>query len=173
MTELNGCQPLKIKVLGPYTFSIGDTSAYSEYKTGGTFQQVKMPKTLSFKPLKDSLASPEFFITDFAKFDRPAQLHIGFQALDAFKKKHGHFTKPRNEGCTFNRRSSSIRLMPLNFLNWPKKLTTNVPKRLSWMKNYSNNLHMDHKVIYVQWLPFSEASLPKKFWRPAVGNFIP
>lgn len=26
MTELNGCDPTKIKVLGPYTFSIGDTS---------------------------------------------------------------------------------------------------------------------------------------------------
>jgi len=26
MTELNGCEPIKIKVLGPYTFSIGDTS---------------------------------------------------------------------------------------------------------------------------------------------------
>lgn len=26
MTELNGCEPTKIKVLGPYTFSIGDTS---------------------------------------------------------------------------------------------------------------------------------------------------
>lgn len=28
MTELNGCEPIKIKVLGPYTFSIGDTSKY-------------------------------------------------------------------------------------------------------------------------------------------------
>lgn len=26
MTELNGCEPIKIKVLGPYTFSIGDTA---------------------------------------------------------------------------------------------------------------------------------------------------
>lgn len=28
MTELNGCEPIKIKVLGPYTFSIGDTARY-------------------------------------------------------------------------------------------------------------------------------------------------
>lgn len=26
MTELNGCEAIKIKVLGPYTFSIGDTA---------------------------------------------------------------------------------------------------------------------------------------------------
>ena len=31
MIELNGCEPRKIKVLGPYTFSIGDTSVFSEY----------------------------------------------------------------------------------------------------------------------------------------------
>ena len=48
MTELNGCEPRKITVKGPYTFSIGDTSGLSEYKTGGIFTQVKMPKILQF-----------------------------------------------------------------------------------------------------------------------------
>ena len=48
MTELNGCEPRKISVKGPYTFSIGDTSGLSEYKTGGIFTQVKMPKILAF-----------------------------------------------------------------------------------------------------------------------------
>ena len=48
MTELNGCEPRKITVKGPYTFSIGDTSDLGEYKTGGIFTQVKMPKILVF-----------------------------------------------------------------------------------------------------------------------------
>ena len=48
MIELNGCSPLKIKVLGPYTFSIGDTSNLSNYKRGGIVSQVKMPITLNF-----------------------------------------------------------------------------------------------------------------------------
>jgi ubiquitin-activating enzyme E1 len=48
MTELNGCEPKKISVKGPYTFTIGDTSGYAEYKTGGIFTQVKMPKILEF-----------------------------------------------------------------------------------------------------------------------------
>ena len=34
--------------LGPYTFSIGDTSDFSEYVRGGIISQVKMPKTVSF-----------------------------------------------------------------------------------------------------------------------------
>lgn len=48
MTELNGCEPRKVTVKGPYTFCIGDTSNLSDYKTGGTFTQVKMPKILDF-----------------------------------------------------------------------------------------------------------------------------
>ena len=48
MTELNGCEPRKITVKGAYTFAIGDTSSLSEYKTGGIFTQVKMPKILQF-----------------------------------------------------------------------------------------------------------------------------
>ena len=46
--ELNGCEPRKVSVKGPYTFSIGDTTAVGEYKTGGIFTQVKMPKILEF-----------------------------------------------------------------------------------------------------------------------------
>ena len=46
--ELNGCEPRKVTVKGPYTFTIGDTTALGEYKTGGIFTQVKMPKILEF-----------------------------------------------------------------------------------------------------------------------------
>ncbi|KAH9938241.1 ubiquitin activating enzyme [Fomitopsis serialis] len=81
MNELNGCEPRKVTVKGPYTFAIGDTSNLGEYKTGGIFTQVKMPKIFEFKSLRTSLKEPEFFITDFAKFDRPASLHAGFQTL--------------------------------------------------------------------------------------------
>lgn len=48
MSELNNCEPRKVSVKGPYTFSIGDTSSLQEYKTGGIFTQVKMPKIINF-----------------------------------------------------------------------------------------------------------------------------
>lgn len=48
MTELNGCEPRKIKVLGSYTFSIGDTRKFSPYIRGGIVTLVKMPQTMSF-----------------------------------------------------------------------------------------------------------------------------
>ncbi|XP_018414690.1 PREDICTED: ubiquitin-like modifier-activating enzyme 1 isoform X2 [Nanorana parkeri] len=97
MTELNSCKPVEIKVLGPYTFSICDTTGFSDYVRGGIVSQVKMPKKFVFKPMRESIQEPEFLITDFAKFDRPSQLHLGFQGLHAFQKKHGRLPKPRNE----------------------------------------------------------------------------
>ena len=48
MVDLNGCEPRKVSVKGPYTFSIGDTTSFGGYKTGGIFTQVKMPKILEF-----------------------------------------------------------------------------------------------------------------------------
>uniref|UniRef100_A0AAU7BNT9 E1 ubiquitin-activating enzyme n=1 Tax=Propylea japonica TaxID=158624 RepID=A0AAU7BNT9_9CUCU len=80
MTELNNCKPIKIKVLGPYTFSIAT--------------QVKMPKVLQFKPLKESLKQPEFLISDFAKFDHPQQLHFGYMALHKYLEKNGRTPHP-------------------------------------------------------------------------------
>ncbi|KIJ37341.1 hypothetical protein M422DRAFT_122423, partial [Sphaerobolus stellatus SS14] len=96
MEALNGCEPRKVTVKGPYTFTIGSTIGLGQYASGGIFNQVKMPKVLSFKSLRESLKSPEFFISDFAKFDRPATLHVGFQALSAFQTKHGRLPAPRS-----------------------------------------------------------------------------
>ena len=39
---------------------------------------------------------PEHIITDFAKFERPGQLHIAYQALHEYAKKNGSLPKPRN-----------------------------------------------------------------------------
>ncbi|KAG5729708.1 Ubiquitin-activating enzyme E1 1, partial [Termitomyces sp. T112] len=96
MTELNGCEPRKVTVKGPYTFTIGDTSNLGNYKSGGIFTQVKMPKSIEFKSLRESLITPEFFVTDFGKFDRPATLHAGFQALSRFRSQNNRLPRPRN-----------------------------------------------------------------------------
>ncbi|XP_077585017.1 ubiquitin-like modifier-activating enzyme 1 isoform X2 [Stigmatopora nigra] len=97
MSELNGCQAVEIKVLGPYTFSIGDTAEFTDYVRGGIVSQVKMPKKFTFKSISSSMAEPEFVMTDFGKFERPGQLHIGFQAIHAFQKKHSRLPSPWNK----------------------------------------------------------------------------
>lgn len=42
------------------------------------------------------MQSPELFITDFAKFDRPATLHAGFKALSEFCSEYKRLPRPRN-----------------------------------------------------------------------------
>ena len=96
MTELNGCIPRKVVVTGPYTFKIGDCSRFGRYETGGYFNQAKMPEKLQFKSFQDSFSSPEFLVSDFAKFDRPAVLHLCFKARALYQSKFGRLPKPRN-----------------------------------------------------------------------------
>ncbi|RCI16896.1 hypothetical protein L249_2885 [Ophiocordyceps polyrhachis-furcata BCC 54312] len=97
MEGLNGCEPRKITVRGPYTFSIGDVSGLGTYKRGGIYQQVKMPELINFNNFTTSLKEPEFVISDYAKYDRPQQLHVGFQALEAFQLAKGRLPKPMDE----------------------------------------------------------------------------
>ncbi|XP_035226335.1 ubiquitin-like modifier-activating enzyme 1 [Stegodyphus dumicola] len=98
MIELNGCEPRKVQVFGPYTFGIGDTSNFSDYIRGGVATQVNMPKTIHFKSFKEAIVDPEFIMTDFAKLDRPPQLHLAFQAVHNFRQKNGRLPKSWNEG---------------------------------------------------------------------------
>jgi ubiquitin-activating enzyme E1 len=56
-----------------------------------------MPQFINFEPLNIQLKKPEFLISDFAKFDRPQQLHFGVQALHSFAESH-HGTLPKAHG---------------------------------------------------------------------------
>lgn len=94
---LNGCDARKVTVAGPFTFTldIADEEDKERFEsgsssTGGYVTQVKQPLAVKFKPLQSALAAPgEFLLSDFAKLDRSALLHIAFQALDAFQSKNG------------------------------------------------------------------------------------
>ncbi|KAF2458969.1 putative ubiquitin-protein ligase [Lineolata rhizophorae] len=98
MEGLNDGKPREISVKGPYTFSIGDVSGLGEYRRGGIYTQVKKKKVMQFNSLQEELKNPTLMMSDFAKFDRPAQLHVGFQALHKFAENHGGaFPKPHGE----------------------------------------------------------------------------
>ncbi|XP_067908159.1 ubiquitin-like modifier-activating enzyme 1 isoform X2 [Heterodontus francisci] len=94
MTELNNCKPVEVQVNGPYSFLIHDTSSFSDYEKGGIAKEVKMPKKLTFKPLRVALQEPNYNITDFGKIYRHGTLHIAFQALHQFVRDYGHLPKP-------------------------------------------------------------------------------
>lgn len=95
MTELNG-REFKVKVLGPFTFSIGDTSTFSDYVRGGIATQVKKPVVMEFKSMKDTLQDPPLVDADWTKFNHPTNMHVAFQALDKFRTSHNAMPKPWN-----------------------------------------------------------------------------
>lgn len=86
MTELNDGKPRKIKTARPYSFTLDeDTTSFRPYEKGGIVTQVKQPKVVNFKPLREALKDPgEFLLSDFSKFDRPPLLHLAFQGLHKF-----------------------------------------------------------------------------------------
>ena len=70
-----------------HTFEVeDDSSGYHAYEKGGLVTQLKETKVLNFRTLSQALEEPgEFLLSDFAKLERPALLHVGFQALDKFQ----------------------------------------------------------------------------------------
>lgn len=101
--SFNHQQPQQITILGPYTFSIGDTRNLTPYISGGYVHQVKRPIKINFSPLRESLLSPKFVTTDWAKLEKPNQILLAIQALDTFISQHGRYPKPydRDDSKTF------------------------------------------------------------------------
>lgn len=97
MTELNGSVPRPIKVTGPYSFTIEDTTGYKPYIREGIVTQVKVPKTIAFSSYKQSLTQPgELPTPDLAKFGRSEQLHIALQALQKYRAQNSSLPAVRN-----------------------------------------------------------------------------
>lgn len=95
MTELNGCAPRKINVIGDFTFSIGDTSQLGDYVRGGIATQVKMPISMNFKSFSETLFNPNYQAVEYM-VPRQQQLHVAFQTIDQFKAEHKRLPKPWN-----------------------------------------------------------------------------
>lgn len=93
MTELNDGKPRKVKNARAYSFNLEeDTTNFGAYERGGIVTQVKQPKVLNFKPLKEAIKDAgDFLLSDFSKFDRPPLLHLAFQALDKFVSELGRY----------------------------------------------------------------------------------
>lgn len=93
MTELNDTPPRPIKYIGPYSFSIEDTTGYSPYLREGIVEQVKVPSKFTFKSYDESCLNPvleePLMVPDLGKFGRPEQLHIAFRALREYQRRNG------------------------------------------------------------------------------------
>uniref|UniRef100_A0A672SHR6 E1 ubiquitin-activating enzyme n=1 Tax=Sinocyclocheilus grahami TaxID=75366 RepID=A0A672SHR6_SINGR len=91
MTELNSYGPIEIKVRDIYSFSICNTSNFSEYVKGGVATEVKQTEILTIR-------DPELVeMTDYGKIQRNLSLHLAFQALHRFTQKYSRVPHPRSQ----------------------------------------------------------------------------
>ncbi|GAA6074810.1 ubiquitin-like modifier-activating enzyme 1 isoform X1, partial [Tachysurus ichikawai] len=102
MTELNSYGPIEVKMLDNYSFSICDTSNFTEFEKGGVATEVKETKMLNFIPLDVALEKvmqdEELLVpTDHGKVQRHQSLHLGFRALQEFQQKYNRLPKSRNQ----------------------------------------------------------------------------
>lgn len=102
MTELNNSVPRKIEYISPISIGIGDISSFGEYTNGGIMEQVKVPKTYSYKSLTERFENPYNNNKvpdpiDLSKFGRNELLHVGILALNNFYKAHNCLPELNNE----------------------------------------------------------------------------
>ena len=90
-----------VKATGPYTFSLPDVDLSNMPTTAsepqqGYITQIKQPVTMQFEPYAKKVDEPgEYMLSDFAKFDRPPILHLGFQAIvEYMTKNNGALPQP-------------------------------------------------------------------------------
>ncbi|NXT19947.1 UBA1 enzyme, partial [Syrrhaptes paradoxus] len=95
MTELNGREPIPVRVLDAFRLEIGDTSSFSPYRRGGLVSQVRLPQVHSYEPLRWALAEPRIQVTSPEELLRSRSLHAAFQALHRFREEQGHLPRPR------------------------------------------------------------------------------
>ncbi|OMJ80020.1 hypothetical protein SteCoe_19844 [Stentor coeruleus] len=102
MTEINGLEPMPVKFVSPFSFSIGDTSSFGSYTREGIVEQVKVPTKFEFKSFAETLKNPAvkepLMVSDLGKFGRPEQLHFAQWAVREFQKIHHYLPELLNQG---------------------------------------------------------------------------
>lgn len=96
MEELNSLGPIQVKRTGKHEFTICDTTNFKPYVAGGYVKQVKQPKEIQYQSLHVQLAQPKLNDYDYAKLDKPQQLHAGFCALAQFQTINRRLPSPYN-----------------------------------------------------------------------------
>ena len=95
MVELNSIAQIRIKKCRPYSFSLDlDTTSFKEYTRQGIVADIKVPQTISFHALSQSIKDPSassrygLIDADLRHIGRSQQLHTGVRALHQFHSIH-------------------------------------------------------------------------------------
>ena len=152
MVELNNSNPRQIKIKGE-TIEIGDTSQFSEYKSGGTIFNIKLNKKISFESFAERIEIP---IKESEPYNNPIDiininiqeiLHIGLLSLFDFYKKYGFLPEINN-----SKMANELYDISKNVLQQKEQ------KNLYWVKDLRNIMNecydADFDVIFEKHIKF-------------------
>lgn len=138
MNELNNKDPMKIKIIDKETFSIGDTSNFNDYESGGIVKEALIPFKRSFLNFQESFYNPftETIICQSINMKKGKKelFHICLIAIH-------HFLNIHNNLPEINNKNDVIEIIKL------VKLLINFGKNKDWIKkiksideNYLENI---------------------------------
>lgn len=140
----------QISVISPYTFKIGDTSAFGKYLGEGICTQIKEPFNIHFKSLEEALSDPlgkdmhEMFDPDmdFENLNKPYELHFYLNVILDFYDNYN-------------------RLPNYNDLNILKELSAQLLKG-----KFSNKNIIPNELLFTRICKYSECqiSASASFW---------
>jgi ubiquitin-activating enzyme E1 len=86
MTELNSLKPTIIETIGGYSFKLHvDGTGFGAFTGTGLVENVKVPKTVKYHSLRESLKNPAMLETpDQRCWGRSDQLHLAYLGIFEF-----------------------------------------------------------------------------------------
>jgi ubiquitin-activating enzyme E1 len=99
MTELNNLPATQVEVIDGFSFKLKvDATGFGAYTREGQVENVKVPKTVAYHSLKQSIHNPiassasgMLETPDLRCWGRSDQLHIAFHAILDFQKENNRF----------------------------------------------------------------------------------
>lgn len=145
--------------VGPYTFSIGDTSNLPEYKSGGIFSQVKMPKYIDFvsDTWMNSLTihSLTLWFSSCPTRKHLSSLNSWFPTLPNSIDQCNFILLSKLFNNSWKRISDTLSLEMsrtlFKYWNLQRHLLALLKTNLNWMRSSSRNLHINQLVNCLLW----------------------
>ncbi len=121
MTEVNG-KEFQINVLSPFSFSIGDTTNFSDYENSGIVIESKKAIQLDFTPIHEAINSPSYLVSDYVKESDNDTIHLAYQGLYAYLTARGRLPRPWSKSDSLEfvkicKELNSLLAHPFQFIN--------------------------------------------------------
>ena len=135
MEEINNTPPRPVRVVNSVSFSIEDTTGYSNYFREGIVEQFKIPEKFRFKSLEFNLTKPSLIGSDI---ERSEQRHLCIRAISEFVKIKGNLPAFKSESD-----AEEVYSLAVSINNTSKENNTSYLSSIDKWLIYKVSMHTD------------------------------